>query len=137
MEQKNITYFLLSSNMDVVKLLMNCILFERNAPESLKLGILNPIFKNKGSHKDSQNYRGITPVLTRLLEVILKNRIKSTLMSKQNPLQREFTENSFPMNCALLVEEFYRNNKDLNKPTYLAFIDAKAAFDVVVHPNLI
>ena len=37
------------------------------------------------------------------------------------------------MNCALIVEEFYRNNKDLNKPTYMAFIDAKSAFDVVVH----
>ena len=40
------------------------------------------------------------------------------------------------MYCALLVEEFYRNNKDLNKQTYMAFIDAKSAFDVVVHPNL-
>ena len=40
------------------------------------------------------------------------------------------------MNCALLVEEFYRNNKDLKKPTYVAFMDVKSAFDVVVHPNL-
>ena len=60
--------------MDILKLLMNLILLDKNAPNSLKLGIPNPIFKNKGSHKDSQNYRGITitPVLTRLLEVILK-----------------------------------------------------------------
>ena len=124
--------------MDVLKLLMNRILLDKSVPNSLKQGILNPIFKNKGSHKDSQNYRGITitPVLTRLLEVILKNRIKPILLEKQNPLQRGFTENSSPMNCALLVEEFYRNNKDLKKPTYMAFLDAKAAFDVVVHPNL-
>ena len=40
------------------------------------------------------------------------------------------------MNCALLVEEFYRNNKDLDKPTYVAFMDVKSAFDVVVHENL-
>ena len=40
------------------------------------------------------------------------------------------------MNCALMVEEFYRNNKDLNKPTYVAFMDVKSAFDVVVHENL-
>ena len=39
------------------------------------------------------------------------------------------------MNCALLMEEFYRNNKDLHKPTYVAFMDAKSAFDVVVHSN--
>ena len=40
------------------------------------------------------------------------------------------------MNCALLVEEFFHNNKDLNKPTYVAFMDAKSAFDVVIHSNL-
>ncbi|MCG8048991.1 MAG: reverse transcriptase domain-containing protein [Candidatus Thiodiazotropha endolucinida] len=104
----------------------------------MKLGILNPIFKNKGSNNNSTNYRGITitPVLTRLLETILKSRIESTLAEHQNPLQRGFTKNSSPMNCALLVEEFYRNNADLNKPTYIAFMDVKSAFDVVVHPNL-
>ena len=81
--------------------------------------MLNPIFKNKGSSKVSQNYRGITitPVLTKILETILKARIQPILMERQNPLQRGFTEKSSPMNCALLVEEIYRNNKDLNKPT--------------------
>lgn len=124
--------------LDIIKLLLNQILLVKDVPASMKLGILNPIFKNKGSRKDSKNYRGITitPVLTRLLEAVLKNRIKSTLMCQQNPLQRGFTANSSPMNCALLVEEFYRENKDLHKPTYLAFMDVKSAFDVVVHPNL-
>lgn len=121
-----------------VKTLINTILFNKQVPSAMKLGILNPIFKNKGNSNKSQNYRGITitPVLTRLLETILKFRIKSTLADHQNPLQRGFTENSSPMNCALLVEEFYRNNVDLNKPTYIAFMDVKSAFDVVVHPNL-
>ena len=121
-----------------VQTLINNILFNKEIPSSMKLGILNPIFKNKGNCKESQNYRGITitPVLTRLLESVLKSRIKPILLEKQNSLQRGFTENSSPMNCALLVEEFYRNNKDLNKPTYVAFMDVKSAFDVVVHPNL-
>lgn len=35
------------------------------------------------------------------------------------------------------MEAFYRHNKDINKPMYMAFPDAKSAFDVVVHPNLI
>ena len=124
--------------LSVVKTLINNILLAKDVPPAMKLGILNPIYKNKGNAKESQNYRGITitPVLTRLLEAVLKSRIKSTLQEKQNWYQRGFTENSSPMNCALLVEEFYRNNKDLNKPTYMAFIDAKSAFDVVVHPNL-
>ena len=96
------------------------------------------MFKNKGDRRESQNYRGITitPVLTRLIEAVLKSRIKLKLLSQQNCLQRGFTENSSPMNCALIVEEFFRNNKDLNRPTYMVFMDAKSAFDVVVHPNL-
>ena len=40
------------------------------------------------------------------------------------------------MNCALLVEEINRNNKDFSKPTYIAFMDVKSTFDVVVHQNL-
>ena len=55
------------------------------------------------------------------------------MLQKMVPDQRSFTESSLPMNCALIVEEFYRNNKDLSKPTFMAFIDAKSAFDVVVH----
>ena len=98
-------------------------MLDKSVPNSLKLGILNPILKNKGNHKDSKNYCEITitPVLTRLLEVILKSRIKPILLKKQNPLQRGFTENSFPRNCALLVEEFYRNNKDLKNDLHGIF----------------
>ena len=55
----------------------------------------------------------------------------------QNPLQKGFTENSSPLLCELLVEEFERENKDLKRPTYIAMLDAKSAFDVVVHANLI
>ena len=110
-------------NTSSVKFLINSVLFNKEV-----LSDMIPIFKNKGSSKDSQNYRGITitPVLTKILET----------MEWQNPLQRGFTEKSSQMNCALLVEEFYRNNKDLNKPTYVAFMDVKSAFDVVVHENL-
>ena len=55
----------------------------------MKLGVLNPIFKNKGNSKDSQNHRGITitPVLTKILETILKARIQLIFMERQNPLK--------------------------------------------------
>ena len=35
-----------------------------------------------------------------------------------------------------MVEEFYRESKDLEKPVYIAFLDAKSAFDVVVNEIL-
>jgi CHASE2 domain-containing sensor protein len=55
----------------------------------------------------------------------------------QNLLQKGFTENSSPLLCELLVEGFERENKDLKRTTYIAMLDAKSAFDVVVHANLI
>ncbi|MES9904479.1 MAG: reverse transcriptase domain-containing protein [Sedimenticola sp.] len=121
-----------------VQTVINAILSTNSVPDCMKLGTLNPIFKNKGSVKQSGNYRGITitPTITRLLETILKNRIEHILQNELNPLQRGFTKNSSPMNCALMIEELIRHNTDINKPTYIAFMDGKSAFDVVVHSSL-
>ena len=41
------------------------------------------------------------------------------------------------MNCSLIIEETIREHKDLKKPLYLAFLDAKSAFDVVSHESLL
>jgi hypothetical protein len=40
--------------------------------EILKLGLLTPVFKNKGSNKCAVNYRGITvtPVIQKIIETI-------------------------------------------------------------------
>ena len=40
------------------------------------------------------------------------------------------------MNCALILEEYIRENKDQKKDSLIAFLDAKAAFDVVNHASL-
>ena len=52
-------------------------------------------------------------------------------------MQREFTKNSSPMNCALIFEEYIRENKNQKKDSFIAFLDAKAAFVVVNHASLI
>ena len=82
---------------------------------------------------DAKNYRGITvlTVILKIIEFILRKDLKDVFDTKQSPLQRGFTSNSSPLNCAFLVEEFYRESKDLNKPVYTATLDAKSAFDVV------
>ena len=41
------------------------------------------------------------------------------------------------MNCSLIVEETIREYKDLRKSVYIAFLDAKSAFDVVFHESLL
>ncbi|MES9972509.1 MAG: reverse transcriptase domain-containing protein [Candidatus Thiodiazotropha sp.] len=54
----------------------------------------------------------------------------------QNPLQRGFTKGSSPMNSSMILEEYIRESKDLKKDVYIAFLDAKSAFDVVDHASL-
>ena len=77
----------------------------------LKTGLLTPIFKNKGERNNSKNYRRITvlPVIGKILEAIIKNRIQETLESEQNKAQRGFTANISPLNAALIIEEVIRD----------------------------
>ena len=124
--------------LDDLCLLINKIFEAGHVTDSMKLGLVTPVFKKKGSNTDSKNYRGITviPILTKLLETSIRSRIKPLILENQNNLQRGFTENSSPMNTALILEEFIRDRRDLGAPAYIAFLDAKAAFDVVSHQSL-
>jgi hypothetical protein len=108
-------------------------------PDLLKIRTLTPIFKNKGMIIDAKNYRGITitPTLSKIVETIIKFRINLTIVSVQNPLQRGFTEHSTPLISSLMLEEVGRENKDNKEPTIIGMLDAKSAFDVVRHANLI
>ena len=103
----------------------------------MKFGLITPVFK-KGSNADSKNYRGITviPIITKVLELVIRARLKQLILEKQNKLQRGFTEKSLPMNTALILEEYIRDRHDIQAPAYLAFLDAKSAFDVVSHKSL-
>ena len=80
----------------------------------------------------SKHYRGITvfPILLKVIEYVLRIDLRDFTL--QSYLQRDFTKDSSPLNAAFLVEDFYRESKDLDKPVYIAFIDSKSAFDVVV-----
>ena len=40
------------------------------------------------------------------------------------------------MNCSLILDEYIRDSKDQKKDVYIAFLDAKSAFDVVDHASL-
>ena len=41
------------------------------------------------------------------------------------------------MNFSLILEEVIREAKDLKEPLYIAFLDVKAAFDVISHASLL
>ena len=119
-------------------LLINNIFKTGEIPDSLKIGLLSPIYKNKGSKNDATNYHGRTvlPVLSKIIESIIKVRIQPNIKNMQNPSQRGFTKGASPMNAALPVEEAYRTFANEKNNGYLVLLDAKAAFDKVVHSHL-
>ena len=118
--------------------IINCIFKSGVLPDTLENGLLMPIFKNKGSRLNAKYYRGITvlPVLCKLIDSIIKARIVEQLDSTQSSLKRGFTAGTSPLNAALILEEARRESKDQKKPFIMVLLDAKSAFDVVNHRNI-
>ncbi|VDI66187.1 Hypothetical predicted protein [Mytilus galloprovincialis] len=125
----------------MVILLQNIIheIFQQGyVPDLLKIGLLTPIFKNKGSKNDAGNYRGITvlPVVSKIIDTVLKNRTQPSVKAVQHKYQRGFTSGSGSMNSALPVEEVYREVHDGKTEAKIILIDAKSAFDKVIHTHM-
>jgi hypothetical protein len=76
---------------------------------------MSPLFLNTGNNVPIFKLSGIWPFakLT-LINFCRKIRENPTIMKIQNPLQRGFTENSAPLLCEVFIEEYERENKDLN-----------------------
>ena len=94
-------HLVLASNamMPVLTSWMNTIFSLCDLPDSLKVGLLTPIFKKKGSSLNSKIYREII-ILSKLLESIL---LKNRALCWEDP--EGFTKHSL-MNCSLIVEEY-------------------------------
>ena len=106
-------------------------------PDILKVGLLTPVFKNKGNIAEVITYRGITvlPVINKIIETIIKNRTSRKILAIQNPIHRGFTEGSSSLNSALPVEETYRENADNKNECQLVLLDVKSAFDVAIQSS--
>jgi hypothetical protein len=133
------TEHIVNAGKDMENLLLvitNEIFRQGKVPETLKVGLLTPIFKNKGLKSQATHYRGITvlPVISKIVEAIIKERIQKQVIETQNRKQRGFASGSSPINSALPVEECYREVVDNNAEGIL--LDAKAAFDKVTHRHM-
>jgi hypothetical protein len=78
--------------MEVLILFINSIFEYGEIPEILKMGLLSPVYKNKGTKQQASNYRGITvlPVISKIIETIIKNRTQKLVLKTQNRTQRGF-----------------------------------------------
>ena len=102
--------------------------------------IVTPLFKNKGSENDLNNYRGISvlPPLSKIFEKLLAHRIKNYFDSNNLFFhgQHDFRANcgSAKYSCETALHEIVSaciKNMDQKKINLLLFIDFKKAFDMV------
>ncbi|XP_053374097.1 uncharacterized protein LOC123524448 [Mercenaria mercenaria] len=110
---ESILYGGISLHIQILKI-VNAIFESGVIPDVLKLGLPTPVFKNKGNKTEASNFRGITvlPVIVKLMEIVIKNRVAPVMELHQNPYQRGFTTNTSPLIAALIVEEISRDSKD-------------------------
>ena len=112
---------------------------EQKIPACLKDGLLTPIHK-LGRPKDATSgYRGITilPIIYKIIELIIRERICAITDKIQNQMQRGFTKNTSPSNAALLLTEAIAESKHTKRPLFVTLLDVKTAFDVVWHDSLL
>ena len=107
-------------------------------PDIVNVGLLSPGFKSKGSITDVKNYRGITvlPVFCKMIDSILKCGVRPKSDIAQCILQRGVTQNSAPINAAFIMEEARTDANDMEEQLIIIMLDAKSAFDVVVHNHM-
>ncbi|XP_063952192.1 uncharacterized protein LOC135153482, partial [Lytechinus pictus] len=126
----------------LILIMMNWMIHLKHIPLSLKDGLVIPLFKGGNKNPtDPGNYRGITltPVLGKLLELLVKPKLSQHLQEHQipDPLQFGFQRER---SCTLtgkaldLVIEVY---KSLNQPLYIAMLDAQKVFDTVWQDGLL
>ena len=58
-------------------------------------------------------------------------RLDPILESIQHPLQRGFTAGVSPIYAAFIIQELQNEARDNSTPLYVAYLDAKSAFDTV------
>ena len=115
--------------------LFNIILNTGHIPDNWTIGIIKPIFKNKGSKNDTDNYRGITLLscLGKLFTATLNTRLKSFLVNKmlllenQVGLRSEYSTNDHMFTLKCIIDLYLSSGRRL----FCAFVVYRKAFDTV------
>ena len=120
--------------------LFNIVFDSGMVPEDWLLGVIKPIYKNKGDPTNPENYRPITLIscLGKLFTGILRNRLEiyaqdiSLLKENQTGFRKGFSTLDNILTLQFLSQSLLSNRKKL----FCAFIDFKQAFDTVWRDGL-
>lgn len=99
-----------------------------SVPNDWKKALICPIFKNKGSDMDIKNYRPIalTCVARRLYERVILHDM-SHHQTQLHDFQGGFRARRSTIDTAFVLDEIIRSNPGV----YVAYLDLKAAYDLV------
>ena len=138
-----INEFLKNSAKEMIRLIcnyFNLILDTGIVPDTWTIGLIVPIYKNKGDIHDPDNYRGITLLscISKLFTMAINHRL-SIHLNENNLLGEEqagFREGYFTLDhifCLNCIIDLALSQK---KRLYCAFIDYRKAFDTVNRSSL-
>ena len=120
----------------------NAVVEFESVPDSLKLGIVTPIYKGGGKDPlDTNSYRGITltPVLAKVLESLILGRLQDVLLEKGIPHLNQ-TGYRRKVSCAEAIfstMEAVSQFAQQGEKMYMCFFDLHKAFDSVQYPVLL
>ena len=108
-------------------------------PNSLRLAYIIPILKDR--HLDPSNpsnYRGISvgSIFSKLFEFIILHEYLFSLSDKLHPLQGGFRQGLSTSHTSYILNECIVNSRETGSKCFVAFLDARKAFDTVWHDGL-
>ena len=124
-----------------IEQICNSIADLESVPDSLKTGIIIPVYKGGGKDPlDTNNYRGITltSVLAKVLESLLLTRLLTHLSERGIPHLNQ-TAYRKRVSCAEAIFstlEVISQHSQKNEKMYMCFYDLQKAFDSVLYPIL-
>ena len=118
----------------ILNLCLTCLTF----PEEWKLSRITPIFKN-GDRCVGENYRGISilSAVSKILEIILYNRIYPLFLKSVAPEQHGFMEKRSTVTNLLSFMTFVSAELEKNNEVHVVYFDFLKAFDRVDHNLLL
>ena len=126
---KSTLHLLLPSYVKIFNIIFDTGIF----PESWTLGVIQPVYKNKGDSKDPSNYRPISLLscFSKVFTSILNNRLNSFAdeVNLISPSQADFRKMHSTLDNNFILKSFIDFYFLHNKKIFCTFVDFSKAFD--------
>jgi hypothetical protein len=114
---------------------------ENTFPELMKMSIIRPLYKNKGSKSDMTNYRAIAiiPIIAKIFEIIVCNKLCDYLdkIKYFNASQHGFRKDHSTLSAVMTLVNEILENADEKNYTGVIYLDYTNAFNFVNHNMLL